>query len=78
MHTYNKLYINFSIIQQLLIFILTASYNFLQLLTTPYSLQLLTSPYSLYTTLIAPYNSLQLLIPPYNALQLTAAPYREI
>ena len=46
MHTY-KTCINFSISQQLFIFILTASYIFLQFLI---------SPYSLYTALILSYN----------------------
>ena len=49
--------INFSIIQQIFIFILTASYIFLHLLTTPYNL---------YTSPTAPYNFLQLLIFSYN------------
>ena len=74
MHIY-KNYISFSIIQQLLIFIITASYNFLHLLTVAYnSLQLLICLSSLYTTLTIAYNFLL----PYIFLQLIVAYYREI
>jgi len=66
MHIYKNC-ITFSIIQQLLIFIVTTSYTFLHLHTTAYSsLQLLTSPYSLYTTLTASYSFLQCLAFSYN------------
>jgi len=77
-HTYKNC-INFSIIQQFLIFILTASYISLHLLTSPYSfLHLLTAFYISLWLIYSSYSSLKFVTAPYISFQLTATSYHEI
>jgi len=59
MRTY-KIYINFSIIQQLLLFILAALYSFLQLMYSAYSsLQLRTTRYIFLQLIVTSYREIE-------------------